>query len=94
MAQGDGMGSFVSGLIVGLVLSAPVAAWLSPRSGAETRQAIVQRGVIMRRRVAETLRKPVAQVQEQLEHIKGVSVNDALAEGRTIAMRRLTNRDS
>jgi gas vesicle protein len=77
--------SFVTGLIMGFIVSAPVAAWLSPRRGSETRRGIVQRGTIIRHRVGETLRKPVEQAQEQLEHLKGDSVEDALEEGRAIA---------
>lgn len=87
--HGSGAVEFVSGLIVGFVISAPVVAWLSPRSGEETRQAIVQRGLLIRRRVGETVRGPLEQVQQQLEQIKGESVSDALAEGRAIAAQRL-----
>jgi gas vesicle protein len=76
--------SFVTGLIFGLVISAPVAAWLSPRSGEEMRQSITQRGVIIRRRVGDTIRRPVQQVQDQL---KGDSLQEALEEGKTIAAR-------
>jgi gas vesicle protein len=76
--------SFVGGLVFGLMISAPVAAWLSPRSGEETRQSITQRGMIIRRRVGETIRKPIQQVQDQL---KGDSLQEALDEGKTIAAR-------
>ncbi|MCZ7538476.1 MAG: hypothetical protein M5U29_00825 [Anaerolineae bacterium] len=86
--QGVGTVEFVAGLIVGFVISAPLVAWLSPRSGEETRQAIVQRGLLIRRRVGETVRGPLEQVQQQLEQIKGESLEDALAEGKTIAARR------
>lgn len=84
--------SFVSGLIAGLIISAPVAAWLSPRSGAERRRTITQQGLIIRRKVADSLRKPVEQVQEQLEQLKGISVEDALAEGKAIASRYVPQR--
>jgi gas vesicle protein len=85
MAKSEGETfSFISGLIVGLVVSAPVAAWLSPRSGEEARQNLVQRGMIIRRRVGETIRKPIQQVQDQL---KGDSLQEALEEGKTIASR-------
>jgi gas vesicle protein len=85
MAKSDGETfSFFSGLIVGLVVSAPVAAWLSPRSGEEARHGIVQRGMIVRRRVGATIRKPIQQVQDQL---KGDSLQEALDEGKTIAAR-------
>ena len=77
--------SFMSGLVFGLIVSAPVAAWLSPRSGEEARHGIVQRGMIIRRRVGETIRKPIQQVQDQL---KGDSLQEALDEGKTIAARR------
>ena len=87
--QGSGTVEFVAGLIVGFVVSAPVVAWLSPRSGEETRQAIVQQGLLIRRRVGETVRRPLEQVQQQLEQIKGESVSSALAEGRAIAAQRL-----
>jgi gas vesicle protein len=82
--QGGEASSFIGGLILGFIFSAPIAAWLSPRSGGELRQSIVQRGLIMRRRVEKTIRKPLEQVQEQL---KGDSVDEALREGKTIAAR-------
>jgi gas vesicle protein len=80
--------SFFAGLIVGFIVSAPLAAWLSPRSGSETRRSIVQRGTVVRRRVGETLRKPVEQVQEQFEQLKGDSVEEALEEGKAIAAQK------
>ena len=86
--QGVGTVEFVAGLIIGFVVSAPVVAWLSPRSGAETRQAVVQRGLLIRHRVGETVRGPLEQVQQQLEQIKGESLEDALEEGKAIAARR------
>jgi gas vesicle protein len=76
--------SFVSGLVFGLMVSAPIAAWLSPRSGEETRQSITQRGMIIRRRVGETIRRPIQQVQDQF---KGDSLQEALDEGKSIAAR-------
>ena len=85
MAKSDGETfSFIGGLVLGLVVSAPIVAWLSPRSGEETRQSITQRGMIIRRRVSETIRKPIQQVQDQL---KGDSLQEALEEGKTIAAR-------
>ncbi|MBN1563419.1 MAG: YtxH domain-containing protein [Anaerolineae bacterium] len=87
--------SFITGLIAGFIISAPLAAWLSPRSGAETRQTITQQGTIIRRRVGETIRQPVERVQAQVSHVqaqleqlKGDSVDDALAEGKAIAARQ------
>jgi gas vesicle protein len=76
--------SFVGGLILGFIVSAPIVAWLSPRSGEETRRDITQRGMIIRRRVRQTVRKPLEQVQQQL---KGDSIQEALEEGKTIAAR-------
>ncbi len=76
---------FVAGLIVGFIISAPLVAWLSPRSGEETRQTLVQRGLIIRHRVGETVRKPLEQVQQQFGQLKGVSVDEALEEGKMIA---------
>lgn len=85
MSDQNGTISFVTGLLVGFVVSAPVVAWLSPRSGPERRSALNQQTTIIRRKVADTLRKPVEQVQEQIENLKGDSVADSLAEGRAIA---------
>ena len=84
----SGTFSFVTGMIVGLLVSAPAVAWLSPRSGAENREAITQQGIIIRRKVADTLRKPVEQVQEQIQQLKGDSVSDAIEEGKAIASQR------
>lgn len=84
--NGGGTMSFVGGLILGFIISTPVVAWLSPRSGEENREAITQQGLVIRRKVADTLRKPVEQVQEQIDQLKGDSVDDALAEGRAIAL--------
>lgn len=94
MADRDtgGTFSFVSGLIAGFIVSAPVVAWLSPRSGPETRQAITQQGIVIRRKVVDTLRKPVEQVQEQLGQFKGDSVESALAEGKAVAAQHQANR--
>jgi len=77
--------SFISGLLLGIIIGAPIAAWMSPRSGEETRQEISQRGMIIRRRIGETIRKPIEQVQGQL---RGDSVQEALDEGKSIAARR------
>ncbi len=80
--------SFIGGLIVGFMVSVPLIAWLSPRSAVEMRQQLTQRGIVIRRQVTQTLRKPVEQVQEQLAHLKGSAVEEALEEGRTLAARR------
>lgn len=80
--------SFITGLMVGFLVSAPLAAWLSPHSGPEIRHTIVQRGLIVRRQVEQTLRKPIARVQEQLEQFKSDSVATALDEGKSIAAQR------
>jgi gas vesicle protein len=61
--------SYISGLILGLLVSAPIAAWLSPHSGQETRQEIRQQGFIIRRKVGQTVRKPIEAVQEGAEQI-------------------------
>lgn len=90
--SGEGIMSFVGGLMVGFIVSAPVVAWLAPRSGPETREAITQQGVIIRRKVVETLRKPVEQVQEQLDQLRGDSVESALAEGKAIAAQQRADR--
>lgn len=77
--------SFVTGLIVGLIVSTPLAAWLSPRSGDETRASIRQRGIIIRRKAAEAVRKPVTQVQDAVEQLRGESIQEALEAGKAIA---------
>jgi len=46
--------SFLGGLLLGLVLSAPLAAWLSPYSGHRLRQEIRQRGQVVVRRAGQT----------------------------------------
>jgi gas vesicle protein len=83
--QGDEGFNFIIGLIVGVIVSAPVAAWLSPRSGVEMRQGIVQRGLIVRRRVGKTIRKPLEAAQDQIASLRGDSVEAALEEGKAIA---------
>jgi gas vesicle protein len=83
-----GARNFITGLIVGFFVSLPVAAWLSPRSGPEARDAIRQQGRIVRRQAAEVIRKPVEGLQEKVEQIKGESVDDALAEGKALARQR------
>jgi len=80
--------SYLGGLLAGLLISAPIAAWLSPRSGAATREQIVQRGVILRRKASDTVRKPIEQVQEKIEDLRGESVEESLAEGRSLAAQR------
>ncbi len=86
--------SFIGGLIVGFMVSVPLVAWLAPRSAVEMRQALTQRGVVIRRQVAQTLRKPVVQVQEQLAQLKGSAVEEALEEGRTLAAQRQQAEDA
>lgn len=80
--------SFVAGLIAGLLIATPLAVWLSPQSGPATRQAIRQRGLVIRRQAGAIARKPLEQVQQQIEHIKGDSIQEALAEGKSIAALR------
>ncbi|MBI5960692.1 MAG: hypothetical protein HY866_18280 [Chloroflexi bacterium] len=83
--QGDETFNFVAGLILGFIMSAPIAAWLSPHSGPEVRHSIVQRGRIVRRRVEQTIRKPLELAQDQITQLRGDSVQDALDEGKAIA---------
>jgi gas vesicle protein len=94
--QGGEASSFIGGLILGFIISAPVAAWMSPRSGSETRSEIRQQGIIIRRKTQRVVRKPIETIQEQIEQLqakagqlKGESVEDALREGRSIAARAL-----
>lgn len=86
--RAEGALEFIVGLLVGFVISAPVVAWLAPRGTEGVREAVVQRGLLIRRRVGHAVRRPLEQVQQQLEQIKGESLEEALAEGRAIAARR------
>jgi len=45
---------FLAGLLLGLLISAPVAAWLSPYSGHTLRKEIRQRGQVIVRRAGQT----------------------------------------
>lgn len=83
-SEGEALG-FITGLLVGFAMSVPVAAWLSPRSGSELRHALVQRGVIVRRQVGQSVRRPLDRVQEQLDQLRSDSVETALDEGKSIA---------
>lgn len=99
--------SYISGLILGFVVSVPLAAWLSPRSGEATRSEIRQRGVIVRRKAGEAAQKvgqlpgqlggqigqQVGQLQEKAG-LKEESVEDAIAQGQAIAARKAAERDS
>lgn len=94
--QGGEMLNFIGGLLFGFIISAPIVAWLSPRSGSETRREIRQQGIIIRRKAQQAVRKPIEQVQEQIEQLqakagqlKGESIEEALQEGRSIAARAL-----
>jgi|GEM_PF-1087442 gas vesicle protein len=49
--------TFIGGLLLGLLLSAPIAAWFSPYSGHSLRQEIRQRGQIVVRRAGQTAQK-------------------------------------
>ncbi len=86
--------SFIGGLIVGFMVSVPLVAWLAPRSAVEMRQQLTQRGLVIRRQVAQTLRKPMGHVQEQLAQLKGSGVEDALEEGKALAAKRQQTTDS
>ena len=85
---------FVAGLMAGFLLSAPIAAWLAPRSGTEVRHTITQQGMIIRRRVEGTVRRPVAQMQQQIAGLRGESIEDALEEGKALAAQRQTARSA
>lgn len=85
--------TFLTGLILGVVASAPVVAWLSPRSGSEVRAGLVQRGRIVRRRVGQAVRRPAQQLQDQVQQLRGASIEEALDEGRAIAARRQAERN-
>jgi hypothetical protein len=95
--------SYVTGLIFGFILSAPVAAWLSPRSGEQTRREIRQRGYIIRRRVGQAVQQvgqlpaqvgqQIGQVQEKVGLGRGESIEDALAEGKAIAAKKRSGSD-
>jgi gas vesicle protein len=69
--------SFIGGLLAGALVSAPIAAWLSPRRGAETRDEIRQRGVIIRRKAGSAVRKPIDQIGDTVEQIQG-TVSEAV----------------
>ncbi len=86
--RAEGTVEFFAGLLVGLAISLPAVAWLAPRGTDSLREVVVQRGLIIRRRVGEAVRRPLAQVEQQLERVRGESVDEALAEGRAIAARR------
>lgn len=77
-------GAVINGLMLGLLVSAPIVAWLSPKSGPERRETLL-------RSVSNIARKPLAQVQQQVDRIKGESLTDALDEGRSLAARRASN---
>jgi gas vesicle protein len=80
--------SFVAGLMAGFIFSAPIAAWMSPRSGRETRDGIRQQGRIIRRKASDVLAKPAEQIQARVGQLRGDSVEDALEEGKSIAAHR------
>ncbi|HMM28750.1 MAG: hypothetical protein AAGU78_17335 [Chloroflexota bacterium] len=93
-------GSFLGGLLLGLLVSAPVAAWLSPYSGHRLRQTIRQRGQVIVRRAGETAQQvshiPARitggvgqQVGQLQDKVRGRDTLDAaLEEGRAIAAQR------
>ena len=98
-SSGEGS-SFVGGIILGLIVGAPIAAWLSPRSGRETRLKIRQGGTQIAAKAGEIARTPVElaeQVQEKVgqlqDKVKGESIDDALAEGKSIAAERATHQN-
>lgn len=85
----EGAVEFLAGLIVGLAISLPAVAWLAPRGTDYLRDVVVQRGLLVRRRVGQAVRRPLQQVEQQLERVRGESVEEALAEGRAIAARAM-----
>lgn len=99
--------SYLMGLLLGFAVGAPLAAWLSPRSGEATRREIRQRGMIVRRKAEGTVRQVAElpsrlgeQIGEQVEQIqskvglKDESLEDALEQGRAIAARKAAARES
>lgn len=87
--RAEGTLEFVAGLIVGLAISLPAVAWLAPRGTDYLRDVVVQRRLLLRRRVGQAVRRPLQQVEQQLERVRGESVEEALAEGRAIAARAM-----
>lgn len=92
--------SFLGGLLLGLLVSAPVAAWLSPYGGQRLRQEIRQRGQVIVRRAEETVQQ-VSQIPARLgeevgqqvgqlqDRVRGRdSLDEALEEGKAIAAQR------
>lgn len=57
--------SFLGGLLLGLLLSAPAAAWFSPYSGHTLRKEIRQRGYVIVRRAGQTAQQ-VGQIPAKL----------------------------
>jgi gas vesicle protein len=94
--------TYIAGLILGAIISVPIAAWLSPRSGEQTRREIRQRGYIIRRKATQAVQQvghlpgqAAQQVGQQIEQVgekvglrKGDSIEEALEEGRMIAAQR------
>ena len=62
--------SFRGGLIAGALAWAPVAAGVSPRRGAATRDEIRQRGVLIRRKAGSAVRKPIDQIGDTVGQIQ------------------------
>lgn len=78
---GENRFNFGLGVVLGTLISMPVAAWLSPRSGPERRAA-------WWRAVAGVFGQPLTQAQRQVQRLRGESVSDAIAEGRALAARQ------
>ncbi len=93
--QSNEIGSFLGGMLLGAMLGAPLAAWLSPRSGRETRRQIRQTGTAVVRKpaelvgaVQETVGSQIERVQDRVGQLRGETIEESLAEGKALAAER------
>lgn len=94
MKSERGNGGFVSGFLLGGLVGAALALLLTPRSGDETRDTLVNRGVELRDRAEEAAARAREEADELLARGKialeeqRARVREAIEEGREVASQK------
>lgn len=68
--EDDSSWSFALGLLVGAIVGAAVASLFTPRSGAQNREAVIERGLVLRDRVTEAGDSVTSKVRDTATTVK------------------------
>lgn len=80
----DSSWSFAIGLLVGAVVGAAVASLFTPRSGAQNREAVIERGLVLRGRVTDASDTVTTRVRDTASTVRGGAERIGAAAGATV----------